>query len=145
MTDAGRAVKSTSIVRAKTIPKTYAVMASDPNEPEGEQKSFKLTAQTGNFTLTGQGVACIADSASRVDMSDFSGRASSWIDERGQVGVSIRAAPARGTANEPPVLDVLRAVLATEEPRAKLEGGQDARGEDAIVRFADEAAVTFRS
>lgn len=112
--------------------------------PAAEQKSVTLTPQTARCDLTGQGVAAIANSSSRVDMKDFVGRASSWIEDDGRIGVLIRDAPLRGEDNEPSVLEVLRHVLAVEEPGASIEPGENTRGEDALLRLADGSMLTVQ-
>jgi hypothetical protein len=96
---------------------------------EGE-KSVVLTPLAAELKLTGQGVAAVADSASKLDINDFGGgRSSTSLDASGSIHIATRDALPRGRDNEPSVLDVLRLLVC-----GTIELGDDSRGEDGILR-----------
>ena len=106
---------------------------------EGD-KSVVLRPLTGKVEFSGQGVAAVADSPSKVDISDFNrGRSSTWRDESGLIHVAMRDSLLRGRDNEPSVLDVLGQLCA-----GTIEPGDDARGEDARLCIADGTVLVIQ-
>lgn len=92
-------------------------------------KSYCIEPQTAEFKTTGQGIAAVADSASKVDINDFNGgRSSTWRDDAGLIHVLMRDSLTRGKANEPSVRDVLGQLI-----EGTIEGGIDGEGEDGIL------------
>lgn len=103
-------------------------------------KSYVIKPQTGKFTVSGQGVAAIADEATKVGLNDFNGgRSSTRRDDDGRIHVLLSDSLLRGTDNEPSVRDVLGQLLA-----GTIEKGENSRGEDARLRTPEGKLLTIQ-
>jgi hypothetical protein len=103
-------------------------------------KSYVIEPQTGKFTLSGQGIAAVADEANKVGLNDFNGgRSSTRRDEDGRIHVLLSDSLLRGRPDEPSVRDVLGQLVT-----GTIEQGDDARGEDARLRTPEGNLLTIQ-